>query len=252
MDPVSRLLEDLRRRRPRLTPWVVCAVILHAGVASAVWWASQSGHHTMTQLPAVSVRLVQPELPDRPEGGGSPRRPSPTRPTPAPTPVATAAAPTPMPTAAVRPTAAPAPPPSDDAMPDLEATAVAAPTATPAAGGGDGELSRGGLSVGASEGRGGASDGLPSDFQFTYYIQRMLALIESHWYKPPAPPATRARVRFTIQTSGAVTGIQLEQSSGLPAFDRAALRALYATNPLPPLPPAYRKPSVTVHLSFSE
>jgi outer membrane biosynthesis protein TonB len=38
----------------------------------------------------------------------------------------------------------------------------------------------------------------------------------------------------------------------LPNFDRAALRALYAANPLPPLPPAYGRPSLTVHLSFAE
>lgn len=44
----------------------------------------------------------------------------------------------------------------------------------------------------------------------------------------------------------------LEESSGQPTFDRAVLRALYAANPLPPLPPAYRKDSLTVHLSFTE
>jgi hypothetical protein len=38
----------------------------------------------------------------------------------------------------------------------------------------------------------------------------------------------------------------------MPSFDRATLRALYAANPLPPLPPAYGKPSLTVHLSFAE
>ena len=80
----------------------------------------------------------------------------------------------------------------------------------------------------------------------------MLALIESRWYKPPAPAGTRARVRFQILSSGRVEGIQLEQSSGQPAFDRAVLRALYAANPLPPLPPAYLKPSLTIHLTFSE
>jgi protein TonB len=99
---------------------------------------------------------------------------------------------------------------------------------------------------------GESASGIPSDFHFTYYVQRMLALIESRWYKPTAAPGTRAQVGFTILKDGRLEGIRLEQSSGLPSFDRAALRAIYAANPLPPLPPAYRKPSLTVHLSFTE
>ena len=98
----------------------------------------------------------------------------------------------------------------------------------------------------------GRCPGIPSDFHFAYYVQRMLALIESRWYKPAAPAETRALVRFTINRDGRVSRIELESSSGNSSFDRAALRALYAANPLPPLPPAYSKPSLTVHLTFSE
>ena len=58
--------------------------------------------------------------------------------------------------------------------------------------------------------------------------------------------------RRPAQRDGRLESIELEQSSGLPSFDPAALRALYAANPLPPLPPAYGKQSLTVHLSFSE
>ena len=119
------------------------------------------------------------------------------------------------------------------------------PPAPPAAAGGGR-----GLSVG--ETAGGGTPGIPTDFHFTYYVERMLALIESRWYKPAVPPGTRARVGFVILKSGRVEGIRLEESSGNSSFDRAALRALYAANPLPPLPPAYGKPSLTVHLSFSE
>jgi TonB family protein len=107
-----------------------------------------------------------------------------------------------------------------------------------------------GLSLG--QGGGGGTPAIPSDFQFTYYVDRMLALIESKWYKPPVPAGTHAQVRFVISSSGRLDGVELEKSSGVPSFDRAVLRALYAANPLPPLPPAYRKPSLTVHLTFSE
>jgi TonB family protein len=80
----------------------------------------------------------------------------------------------------------------------------------------------------------------------------MLALIESRWFKPAVPEGTAARVRFRIHRDGRLDGIELEASSGSPTFDRAALRAMYAANPLPPLPPAYRKQTLTVHLTFSE
>jgi len=80
----------------------------------------------------------------------------------------------------------------------------------------------------------------------------MLALIESRWYKPGAPSGTRAQVGFVILKGGRLESIRLEESSGIATFDRAALRALYDANPLPPLPPAYGKPSLTVHLSFAE
>ena len=98
----------------------------------------------------------------------------------------------------------------------------------------------------------GGTPGIPADFHFTYYIERMLALIESRWYKPAAPAGTKALVRFTISREGRVSSIELESGSGNSSFDRAALRALYAANPLPPLPPAYAKQSLTVHLTFSE
>jgi TonB family protein len=133
------------------------------------------------------------------------------------------------------------------AAPDASTTPVPTPAPEPepaAAGGG------GGLSLG--DGGGGQIPGVPADFHFTYYVERMLALIESRWYKPAAPAGTRARVRFRIQRDGRLDLIELEQSSGHPSFDRAALRALYASNPLPPLPPGYGPGSLTVHLSFAE
>ena len=36
-DPVTRILVDRERQRPRLLPWVVLAVTLHAGVAAAAF-----------------------------------------------------------------------------------------------------------------------------------------------------------------------------------------------------------------------
>jgi TonB family protein len=130
-------------------------------------------------------------------------------------------------------------------MPAARSSATPAPRADATSGD---DAASSGLSVRS----GGGTPGIPADFQFTYYVDRMLALIESRWYKPPVTGSPRARVRFTIHRSGHVDGIVLEESSGVPSFDRAALRALYGVNPLPPLPPAYGKTTLTVHLTFSE
>ena len=257
MDPVSKILVDRERARPRLLPWVAVAVLLHAGAAAAGYLVGRRAPARPVHLPVVAVKIVRPQAPagGAPASGSAPRRSTPApRPTappatavPKPKPAATAAAASrrtaPSSAAAMAaPTAAsepePSPPPADDL----------APGGGGAGGGGTG--GGGGLSVGGPGG--GAASGIHSDFQFTYYVERMLALIESRWYKPAVPTGTRARVRFVILKDGRLEDIRLEESSGMPSFDRAALRAIYAANPLPPLPPAYGKPSLTVHLSFSE
>jgi protein TonB len=243
MDPVTKILIARERARPRLLPWVVIAVLMHAGVAAATYLVGRRAAARPVQLPVVSVRIVRPQVPRRrPPSAGPERRATPV---PRPTEAPPTAVPEPEPVATAPPKEE-APRASADAMRAADSAATPAPTPPPAppAGGG------GGLSVGESVG--GNASGIPADFHFTYYIERMLALIESRWYKPSVPPGTRTRVGFVILKSGRVEGIRLEESSGISSFDRAALRAMYAANPLPPLPPAYGKPSLTVHLSFAE
>lgn len=242
MDPVSRVLLETESRRPSILPWVFLAIFLHVALAASVVLINRRHPRMMAaQLPTVSVRLIREKRPPR-------RASRPIAPRPTAIPQAT---PAPVPTAA--PTAVPRVPKrtetSRDAMPTMDSKRKPAPTAPPGPAS-DGEISNGGLSLGGKP-TGGSEPSVPSDFQFTYYLQRMLALIESRWYEPPVPQGTSARARFTIETSGRIRGIVLESSSGNSAFDRAVLRALYATNPLPPLPPAYRKPSLTIHLNFS-
>ena len=244
MDPVSRILTERERSRPRLFPYAMIAFGLHGGLAGGIFLMSRNAAARPAQLPAVSVRIVQPEPPKqrrRPaEPAARPTR-APKKETPVPEPVPTQ----PEPVATAPPEIeAPTQSSSDDAMAAPEQKATPRPTPVTAPVGGSG------LSVGGGNTR--QIPGIPSDFHFTYYVQRMLALIESRWYKPVVPTKTRARVRFTINRDGRVSRIELESSSGNSSFDRAALRALYAANPLPPLPPAYNKTSLTVHLTFSE
>jgi len=242
MDPVSRILTERERSRPRLFPYAMIAFGLHGGLAGAIFLMSRNAAARPAQLPAVSVRIVQPEPPRQRRRPAAPAaRPTraPKKATPVPEPVPAEPVATAPPE--IEPSTRAA---SEDAMAAPEQRATPRPTPVPAPSGGTG------LSVGGGNNK--QIPGIPSDFHFTYYVQRMLALIETRWYKPVVPADTRARVRFTISRDGRLSRIELEMSSGNSSFDRAALRSLYATNPLPPLPPAYRKQSLTVHLTFSE
>jgi protein TonB len=243
MDPVTKILIARERARPRLLPWVVLAIVMHAGVAAATYLVGRRAASRPIQLPVVSVKIVRPQAPSRRAPSRQPERRATAVPRPTQAPPTAVPEPEPVATA---PPKEDAPRPSADAMRAADSVATPAPTPPPAPPGGGAR----GLSVGETASSG--APGIPADFHFTYYIERMLALIESRWYKPAVPPGTRARVGFVILKSGKVEGIRLEESSGISSFDRAALRAMYAANPLPPLPPAYGKPSLTVHLSFAE
>lgn len=242
MDAVSRIVLEREQSRPRLLPYALIALFFHSSIVGAIFLASRHAAARPVQMPSVSVKIVRPDPPKtrRPATKPDPR---PTQPPPKATPI-----PEPEPEPVETVLAEPEPSerlPSEDAMAAPEQKATPRPTPVPApAGGGSG------LSIGGDNG--GQVPGIPSDFHFAYYVQRMLALIESRWYKPAAPVGTKARVRFTIDREGRLSRIELESSSGNSSFDRAALRAMYAANPLPPLPPAYAKPSLTVHLTFSE
>lgn len=247
MDPVSAVLAEQERRPQRFLPFVVLAVALHGAVALTAFVVARAKPQRPAKLPAVSVRIVRPQLPGPPAVAAGPAAPV-ERPAARPQ-----ASPVPKPRATPPPKASPVTrserrASSEQAMPATRTTPMPAPEPAPAGGGGG----RGGSGLLVEGSGANGIPGVPADFQFTFYVERMLALVESVWYRPPATGATRARVRFTIARNGRLEGIQLEESSGVPSFDRAALRALYAANPLPPLPPAYAKPTLTVHLTFAE
>ncbi len=95
-----------------------------------------------------------------------------------------------------------------------------------------------------------ASGGAEESFPFAYYLNRVLGLIESNWFRPPAPTDTRCRIRCVIDRAGRLVEAGLEQESASAAFDRAALRAVYAAAPLPPLPQGFGGTTLTLHLEF--
>ena len=88
------------------------------------------------------------------------------------------------------------------------------------------------------------------DFPYTIYIDRMKTLVGHHWYPPQVAPGSATTVRFVIDRDGKLHDAVTETESGNGTFDRAALRAVMESSPLPPLPFAYNGTYITVHLTF--
>lgn len=103
---------------------------------------------------------------------------------------------------------------------------------------------------GALGGFGAAISFFDADFPFAYYVEQLQALIGANWLKPPVPDKTSVVVAFRILRSGQVTDVKVETPSGISVYDRAASRAIYAANPLPPLPPEYHGDALGVHIRF--
>lgn len=104
-----------------------------------------------------------------------------------------------------------------------------------------------GLSTGGGPGSGSSLD--VADFCCPEYIAIMVTRIRSAWNQNQGASGTTL-VKFTIQRDGKLTNVELERSSGTTPLDLAAMRAVYTTRTLPPLPDAFPNPVLPVHLNF--
>jgi len=173
--------------------------------------------------PPEPAATTAPEPPPEPEASAAPEpttapEPEPTQPTEKPRAPATAAptAATPPP---VPPTGPPGPQGAPNGRPDSPFTATVGGVDNPT-------------------------------FTYGYYLDRMLLLIRAQWVRPPLGSGVEATVHFRILRDGTVEAIELVSSSGYNSFDLAALRALQAAAPLPPLPRSYREGELGVNLIF--
>ncbi len=105
------------------------------------------------------------------------------------------------------------------------------------------------IGAGGNVGIGGATFDQP-DFNYSYYIERMLVTIGTNWFKPAQTVPTSPVIRFQILRDGSISDAEVERSSGLAFVDRAALRAVLASSPLPPLPSEFGGNHLGVHLIF--
>ena len=90
-----------------------------------------------------------------------------------------------------------------------------------------------------------------SNFNYPYYFVQSFGKIGRNWSNPVAAnQPLSCIIYFQIIRSGTVLDPEVEKSSGVTAFDRACLRAVHASSPLPPLPPDFRDDIIGIHLEF--
>lgn len=195
-----------------------------------------SGGMTMMGSPA------RPSVAAPPEAA---KKPSPVVPPPA------AARPAMTVPATTRPAKAPPKSPKAASGAAAPAAVAAAPPAAAPPGGAPLDPNRGmgfgGLSTGGGLGSGSYLD--VKNFCCPDYLVTMLQLIQGRW-NATQQVTGEAVVVFRIQRDGRLTDIELERSSGYPALDLTAQRALFQTQRVPALPSAFPDDSLTVHLKF--
>ena len=135
----------------------------------------------------------------------------------------------------------------------------ACPSVECAEGGRHSDPARGGASAapapaGATDGRGpgaGTAASVEGDFPFQWYLTAVQRKVYEQWTQPlSTPPGQKAVIVFEIARSGEVIRARVEKTSGDAAYDLAALRAVTAANPLPPLPSEFKGTVIRVHFGF--
>jgi protein TonB len=109
-----------------------------------------------------------------------------------------------------------------------------------------------GQGFGLTTGGGGGAGGVQLDvanFCCPEYVETVVQRIQGNWdWKQNI--AGQVVVRFTIARDGSLSQVQVTKPSGLVALDTAAYRAVLLTQRVPPLPPQFTNPTLTVHLTF--
>jgi TonB family protein len=90
--------------------------------------------------------------------------------------------------------------------------------------------------------------------RYSWYVDAVRNRVSSNWLQSTVDPsvrfAPRAVVTFDILRNGAITNVQVTQSSGNASVDSSAVRAIVGSNPVNPLPPGYTGPKVSVEFWF--
>ncbi len=90
-----------------------------------------------------------------------------------------------------------------------------------------------------------------ASFDYPYYFVQAFGKIQRNWSNPVAAnQPLSCIVYFKIIRSGTIIDPKVETSSGVPAYDRACLRAVVSSSPLPQLPTDFRDDIIGIYLEF--
>lgn len=133
------------------------------------------------------------------------------------------------------------------------------PTRGGSGGGSPGGGPRGGGSGGSgsynqngSPGGGGGRAGIDAQEEpdFGPYVAELQRRIRRNWAPPVEDRSKRVVVMFHIARDGRLLNPQIQQSSGSPSADQAAIAAVRASAPFRTLPPAFRGNDIAVQFIF--
>lgn len=72
-----------------------------------------------------------------------------------------------------------------------------------------------------------------TEFDGAAYMQKITPIIKRAWHHPVTAKPTKVLVVFTVHQTGATSGTRIHKSSGDPACDISALKAIAKASPLP-------------------
>jgi protein TonB len=80
----------------------------------------------------------------------------------------------------------------------------------------------------------------------------VLQKVQSQWQRQNQinEPSQKPLVLVEIQRDGSIRVPKIDQSSGNPLYDQAALRAIVEASPFPPLPQDWSRPALRVMFRF--
>lgn len=90
-----------------------------------------------------------------------------------------------------------------------------------------------------------------ASFNYPSYFMRAFSKIERNWVNPVnANQALSCKIHFLILRTGTIVEPRVKTSSGVDAYDRACMRALQTSTPLPPLPSDFQDDIIGITLEF--